>query len=50
MGVYDPKDGKPNNMGQVIKLVVAIVFVGAFLATMKVACEPTPQPPTPPLM
>jgi hypothetical protein len=50
MGVYDPKDNKMSKTGQIIKLVVAIVFVGAFLATMKVACEPNSQPPIPPLM
>ena len=50
MGVYDPKYNMMSKTGQIIKLVVAVVFVGAFLATMKVACEPTPQPPTPPLM
>jgi len=50
MGVYDPKDNKMSKTGQIIKLVVAIVFVGAFLATMKFACEPNSQPPIPPLM
>ena len=29
MGVYDPKDNKMSKTGQIIKLVVAIVFVGA---------------------
>ena len=37
MGVYDPKDNKASKTSQIIKLVVAVVFVGAFLATMKVA-------------
>lgn len=49
MGVYDPKDSK-GKITSAVKIIAYGVFLYALIATLKVACENTPQPPTPPVM
>lgn len=49
MGVYDPQDNKPK-IKNVVKIIAYGVFLYALIATLKVACESVPKPPTPPLM
>ncbi len=49
MGVSDPKNNKPK-FGPVIKYIAYGVILYAIVATLKIACEQVPEPPTPPLM
>lgn len=49
MGTYDPK-GTKSKFGPVVKYVVFAVFLYAIVATLKIACDQVPQPPTPPVM
>jgi len=48
-GNIRPKDMK-SKFGPVVKYVVFAVFVYAVVATLKIACDQVPKPPTPPVM
>ena len=49
MGVSDPKDNK-SKFGPVVRYIAFGVILYAIVATLKIACDQVPKPPTPPLM
>lgn len=49
MGTFDPKDMK-QKLAPVVKYVAFAVAVYAIVATLKIACDQVPKPPTPPVM